>query len=70
MGMYTYELWDIESRNLVEDFDDEKELQYALSEIGDLAGLTLAARDERGRTKWMGRGNEITRHFTPLPRPV
>jgi hypothetical protein len=49
--MTTYELWDLESRNLIDWFDTLDELQAAVREM-DLAVVGLAIRDDRGGTTW------------------
>ena len=49
-----YELWDRQTRNLVDDFDNEGELRAALHEMINLETLALARRDEHGRTEWVG----------------
>jgi len=57
--MSHYELWDPETRNLVENFDAQEEAFSAIREIEDLSGLALARRDARGRTAWLGHGSDL-----------
>ena len=61
----SYELWDTETRNLVETFETEDE---ALAAVRDLvavnadvypAALALALEDERGETTVIARGQRL-----------
>ena len=57
-----YELWDIDTRNLVEDFDDEGEALAAAAEYIELnpsmypANLALARGNDDGTTTWLAHG--------------
>jgi hypothetical protein len=59
--MEYFELWDIETRNLVDSFDDEASLRAALREIVNFETLALARRDDRGQTEWIAHGVELER---------
>jgi hypothetical protein len=59
--MDTFELWDTDTRNLVEEFADEASARAALRAISDFSSLALARRDERGRTEWVAQGAELGR---------
>lgn len=60
-----YELWDIETRNLLEDFDDLEEAIMAARELTDLnpgtypENLALARVGGDGETVWPARGAAI-----------
>ena len=59
--MHTFELWDTETRNLVDDFPDDSSARAALREMTDFGSLALARRDERGRTVWIAHGAGLER---------
>ena len=60
-----FELWDIETRNLVEDFAREDEALAAAAELIDLnpstypANLALARGNDDGSTIWLASGPEL-----------
>ncbi len=58
--MSHYELWDTETRNLVEYFDSKEEAFTAIREIANLSGLALARRGANGTTVWIGHGSDLT----------
>lgn len=57
-----YELWDTETRNLVEDFDGEDEALVAADELIELnpamypSTLALARQNDDGTTSWLADG--------------
>ena len=61
----SYELWDTETGNLVEAFDNETDALTAARELIDLntdvypAMLTLLAVDERGELSTVAAGNDL-----------
>jgi hypothetical protein len=60
-----YELWDLESQNLVESFPSEAEALQAARELIALnrgvypAALALARVEAGGATVWLGSGSEL-----------
>jgi len=60
-----YELWDMESGNLVEDFADESQALAAVREYTALdtpgypGALALARRDDAGESTWVAIGSEL-----------
>ena len=59
--MHCYEIWDLVTRNLVEDFENEAAASDDLRGMANLDTLALARRDARGHTEWLGRGAELQR---------
>ena len=59
--MVYFELWDTETRNLVEDFEDDASVRSALREMTGFETLALARRDEHGHTEWIASGVELER---------
>ncbi len=61
----SYELWDTETRNLVETFDTEDEALAAVRELvavnADVypAALALALEDDEGETTVIARGQQL-----------
>ena len=62
--MHRYEIWDLVTRNLVEDFEDEAAASDALREMASLDTLALARRHARSHTEWLGRGAELQRFIS------
>ena len=60
-----YELWDTETRNLVEDFETEAAALDAARELIALnapsypAALALACPDDDGRATWLAEGADL-----------
>ena len=60
-----YELWHLEGRNLLEDFESLNEVLEAVRDYLDTdpidysRNLALARVDDEGHTTWLGTGTEI-----------
>lgn len=72
----TYELWDLESRNLVESFATEDEALTAVCELVELdaaayaASLALAGRRTNGEAVWLAQGQDLSRRASSAARPL